>query len=435
MSSRPLASTRGGGLLMIFVLLTVLAGCGPTREEPGLFGRAEEPSTEPSEPVLRGTTDNPQLPVVGETLWTSADGRALTVRIAVHAVRRIPGATVLDWSVTPLTGAGLNNGEPVPTSFNLGLTRFGEDTVNIFLLDARRGQVHRPLTRIAPGPPECLCIPSRLAQVGLRVGETSLFQVAFPPLPTDLRSVDVDMATVPIFSSVPVTPIGMVPLVSNPVNLARSATAAIPIAGIGPFRSRPQGQRFSIGVDAVWSSSTFTSIAWTITSLEDGPGLKAAAGPPFADDPAPSPAYNVVAASGPRLELSGKAPFRSRLISTEVDGDRALECLCTDLRAWPSAVQQPSQVLTVVTNVPPIPRRTSVVDLVFPGAGRMRDLPVATAPDATFRSAGPALHEPELWTFREASPQSGWPAQIWPSPVPDSRELGVFRARVDEIVR
>jgi len=427
--------TRGGGLVVIVAFIMALSGCVHTREEPGLFGRAEEPTAEPTEPNLRSRTDNPNLPVVGETLWTSDDGLVLTARIAVHAVRRIPGATVLDWSVTPLSGSGLNNGEPVPASFNLGLTRFGEDTVNIFLFDARRGQIHRPLTRIGPGPPECLCIPSRLAQVGLRVGETTLLQVAYPALPSDLRSVDVDIATVPIFSSVPVTPVGMVPLASNPVNLARSATAAIPVAGIGPFRYRPQGQRFSIGVDAVWSSSTFTSIAWTITSLEDGPGLEAATGPPFADDPPPSPAYNLVAASGPRLVLAGEAPLRSRLIGTEVSGRRVLECLCTDLRAWPSAVQQPSQLLNVVTNLPPIPRRTSVVDLVFPGVGTMRDVPVATAPDATFRSAGPAVHQPERWTFREASPQSGWPALDWPTAVPDSRELGDFRATVDEIVR
>ena len=128
-----------------------LGGCVHTSEEPGLFGRAEEPTAEPSEPVQRGSTQNPQLPVVGETLWTSDEGLALTVRIAVHAVRRIPGATVLDWSVTPLSGAGLNNGEPVPASFNLGLTRFGEDTVNIFLFDARRGQVHRPADPDRPG--------------------------------------------------------------------------------------------------------------------------------------------------------------------------------------------------------------------------------------------------------------------------------------------
>jgi hypothetical protein len=123
------------------------------------------------------------------------------------------------------------------------------------------------------------------------------------------------------------------------------------------------------------------------------------------------------------------------LISTEVDGRRALECLCTDLRAWPSAVQKPYQLVNVVTNLPPIPRRTSVVDLVFPGVGTVRGVPVATAPDATFRSAGPAVHAPELWTFGEASPQSGWPAFNWPTPVPDSRELGDFRATVDEIVR
>ena len=434
MSRRPLAWTRGGGLIVILALIIALGGCVQTREEPGLFGRAEAPTAGPNETTLPSRTDNPNLPVAGEALWTSGEGLALTVRLAVHAVRRIPGATVLDWSVTPLSGVGLNIGEPVPESFNLGLSRFEEDTVNIFLLDPRRRQVHRPLVRVG-GRPECLCIPLRFAQPALRVGETTLFQVAYPPLPAELRSIDVDVATVPIFSRVPVTPVGMVPLVSSPINLARSAAAAPPVAGIGPFRYPPQGQRFSIGVDTVWSSSTFTSIAWTITSLEDGPGLAAVVGPPIAEGPPPSLAYNLAAASGPRLELPGQAPLRSRLVSTEVSSRPAVECLCTDLRSWPSAGQRPDQLVHLVTNLPPIPRRTSVVDLVFPGAGTMREVPVATAPDATFRSAGPAPHQSELWTFRVASPQSGWPAHNWPTPVPDSRELGDFRATVDEIVR
>jgi hypothetical protein len=40
--------------------------------------------------------------VADERTWTSADGLQIQVRIAVHAVRRVGGATVLDWSVTPI---------------------------------------------------------------------------------------------------------------------------------------------------------------------------------------------------------------------------------------------------------------------------------------------------------------------------------------------
>ena len=68
----------------------------------------------PASPYRAAPRSNPDLPVVGEAVWTSGEGLGLTVRIAVHAVRRIPGATVLDWSVTPLSGAGLNSGDAVP---------------------------------------------------------------------------------------------------------------------------------------------------------------------------------------------------------------------------------------------------------------------------------------------------------------------------------
>ncbi len=436
MSSGPLASGRGGRrVLIILAVLMTLGGCVYERQEPGLFGRLEQPTTAPSGPVPDIAEGNPDLPVVGEALWTSGEGLSVTVRLAVHAVRRIPGATVLDWSVTPLSAAGLTSGDAIPASLNLGLSRFGEESVNIFLLDSPRRLVLRPLTRIGPGLPECLCTPVRLAQLGLRLGETTLLQVAYPPLHSDARSVDVDIATVPIFSHVPVTPAGMVPLAISPTDLARPTDPATPVAGIGPFRSRPHGQRFSIGVDAVLAGSTFTSVAWTITSLERGPGLEAAVGPPFADDPPPDQAYNLIAASGPRLEIAGRAPLRSRLIRTELYGRRAMECLCTDLRSWPTAMQRPYQLVNVVTNLPPIPRGTSVVDLVLPGAGTLPDVPVRTAPDAMFRSAGPALYEPAVWTFRHNRPRAGWSALAWPTPVPNSGQLDGFRATVDEIVR
>jgi hypothetical protein len=85
--------------------------------------------------------------VVGEAIWTSADGLDITMRLAVHAVRRVEGVTVLDWSVTPLHGAGLRPKDPLPTTANLGLSRPGEGYPDILLVDAARARVYRPLTR------------------------------------------------------------------------------------------------------------------------------------------------------------------------------------------------------------------------------------------------------------------------------------------------
>src|SRR5215211_4002613 len=99
-------------LATFFTLAWLLTGCSYDHVEPGLFGQsaARETSAPPIRPVTpdeRAQTPNPDLPVVGEATWTSADGFDITMRVAVHAVRRTEGATVLDWSVTPLRGAGL----------------------------------------------------------------------------------------------------------------------------------------------------------------------------------------------------------------------------------------------------------------------------------------------------------------------------------------
>ena len=98
-----------------------LAGC-TYASEPGLFsskapGQPDFPSRSPSAPTPEPT--NPELPVAGERVWTSAEGLSVTVRYAVHAVRRIPGGSVLDWSVTPLSAPDLQFGAAIPGVMNL----------------------------------------------------------------------------------------------------------------------------------------------------------------------------------------------------------------------------------------------------------------------------------------------------------------------------
>jgi hypothetical protein len=79
------------------ILVCLVAGCSYDREEPGLFGRpvtreTAAPSIQRAAPAER-QVQNPELPVVGEAIWTSADGLGITVRIALHAFRRFPGGT------------------------------------------------------------------------------------------------------------------------------------------------------------------------------------------------------------------------------------------------------------------------------------------------------------------------------------------------------
>ena len=79
-------------------LALLLCGCTYSHEEPGLF-RVRNHSPGPSEPAVvlppPEQPGNADLPVAGETVWTTGEGAEVTVRFAVHALRRIPGATVL----------------------------------------------------------------------------------------------------------------------------------------------------------------------------------------------------------------------------------------------------------------------------------------------------------------------------------------------------
>jgi len=430
MSSRPLAVTR---CWLLLLLLAVVAGCTLDRSEPGLFERVEpapsEPNTEPPPPP-----GNPDLPVVGEATWTSGEGLDITVRLAVHAVRRIEGGTVLDWSVTPLSAPGLRAGDALPASFNLALTRFGEQNVNIFLIDARAQRVYRPLTRDAPGVPECLCTTTSAVQLGLRLHQTILLQVVYPPLPEAIRTVDVDIATVPVFSAVPVTPEGQIPLPNAPTELTRPGDRPVPAAASAVFSHGRSNQRFKIIIDSVQAGRSFTSISWTITALDQGPGLETVRTAPFAEEDPPLRPYNLTAASGPQLllHLARSPSLQAQLMST---GQAGSECLCTDLRTWTTALRQAGGQVSVVTNLPAVPLGFSAVHVVLPGVGILRDVPLTRASDSSLRSAGPTAYEPRFWSFRPGRPHPGWTGEGWPTPVPDPDDMPDFVATVSEIIR
>jgi len=423
----------------LVALACLVAGCSYDPVEPGLFGRprteqATAPPIRPGPPTETLPSPNPDLPVVGEAIWTTPEGLAITMRFAVHAVRRMEGSTVLDWSVTPLHGAGLEPKDPLPTTVDLGLSRPHEGYPDILLADAARARVYRPLTSKGWGS-LCLCTPVTLAQRNLRIGYTTLLQVAFPALPDELATVDVQLATVPPFWRVPVTPPGMLPLASYPTDLARPADQTPVIASTKPFSYRPAGQRYLVMVNAVYSSNSFTSIAWTILSIEPGRGLRAASTPPFADAAPPRRAYNPISAGGPQIKIGTRRPvWRARLVTTKLAGLGALECLCTDLRSG-AALRVTGQHMHVITNLPPVPSGTSTVDIVFPGLTTLTDIAVTPAPNSTFRSAGPAVRGAGFWTYRAEQPHPGWRPRDWPTPLPGRDQLRDFQTTVDEIVR
>jgi hypothetical protein len=425
---------------IVIATLLVLVGCTYSEREPGLLDRdtSRPPVGPPSSKTPPPTATplpvaNPELPVAGEAVWTSADGLDVQVRFAVHAVRRVDGGTVLDWSVTPIRSPHLRPGDAVPDSVELGLSRRWESSANVFLVDARRRTVYRPLVR-APDSDYCLCTPIWVSQRSLRIGVTTLLQVAFPELPDAVRTVDVDIPTVPQFWRVPVTPVGQVPVANRPTDLTRPAEVHPQVAMSDMFRYGASEQVFRVRVHRVIAGSTFTSLEWAIVSVTGGYGVEAAAAPPFASaDAATTTAHNPVAASGPVLRVDGDGTvLHTRVITTRSTSGEADECLCTDLRSWAAVLRRPDKVATVVTNYPALPKGTQQVEVVFAGLDRM-NVTITPVSDTTIHTAGPVPTNAKFWRLRRNIPRPGWKTGEWPTPVPTKAQLETYTATVDLI--
>jgi hypothetical protein len=436
------ARARGRGWYRIAPTVAaalLVAGCTYSEREPGLLDRhpsqptlgpqsSKSPSTATPLPVA-----NPELPVAGEAVWTSADGLDVQVRFAVHAVRRVDGGTVLDWSVTPIRAPNLRPGDAVRDSVDLGLSRRWESSANVFLVDAQRRTVYRPLLR-APDSEYCLCTPIWLSQRSLRIGVTTLQQVAFPELPDALRTVDVNIPTVPQFWRVPVTLVGQVPVAHRPTDLTRPAEVHPRVARSDMFRYGAGEQVFRVRVHRVIAGGSFTSLEWAIVSVTGGDGVEAASAPPFASvDAATVTAQNPVAASGPALRVAGDGTIlHARVMTNRLTSGEADECLCTDLRSWAAVLRQPDKVATVVTNYPALPKGTQQVEVVFDGLDPM-EVTVTPASDATINTASPVPTKPKFWRLRRDNPRPGWKAGEWPTPVPTRAQLEGYTATVDLI--
>ncbi|HEX8508614.1 MAG TPA: hypothetical protein VF635_03845 [Propionibacteriaceae bacterium] len=424
-------------------LLIVLGGCTYAREEPGLFSqRQSESNPRPAQETLSPPEPaNPKLPVAGEVLWTTAEGLGVQTRMAVHAIRRIGGATVLDWSVTPLRAPGLSLGDRIPSSVEFGLTRESYGDVNITLVDPSRGKIYRPLSHKSRQElHHCLCTPLWVTQLSLRIGETRLLQVAYPELPATVTALDVDLATLPPFVQVPVTGIGLVPTARRSVDLTRPERRPSSTSTAVRFFS-PQGQSSrvqSVSIDRVLASPGQTSVAWTLTSVTDQPAFGRL--PP---DPPVSrrvPTGVVITsqkwASGPVLIPAGgtRPALGPQWMTSKLEGRDYIECRCTRLDLWAASVRERGGRVTVTTNYPPLAAGTTAVDVLLPGAGRVRGVVVETAVAAARNGRARPADPREPWVYVPANPPRGWQPSEWPTPLPAVDELRDYLQLVDDIV-
>ena len=433
-------------------LLLIVSGCTYSSRELGLFGSDPTPSTPAASPAASapkpslpppnspepGTSTS--LPVLGEQTWVSGEGLALPFRIAIHAVRRFEGGTVLDWSVTPLASPGLRAGSPLPGSAGLALTRFDQGNINIELIDVAHRRVYRPLTASAGSALQhCLCSPPWVAERDLRVGVTTMLQVAYPALPSDVALIDVDITTVPVFDSVPVTPVGRVPQPGSGVDLARPIEDDTErTIWTEPFAyPAPPGQKLQIGVDRVWAGARVTSIQWTVKTLTAGTAINSILEPPLvAPDSTSVYDYADGYASGPRIvAVDGhrRSAMNALGMTTKISGLDRTECLCTDMRLWTTGLQQAGGQVSVVTNLPALPARRQTVDLDFPGLPTLHGVPVSRAPIADAASPGTTVAVPRTWTYRVTEPPSGWTVADWPSPLPNPRQMAGYRRTVEDL--
>jgi hypothetical protein len=399
------APRRGGRRLgaACLGLALLLTGCTYSDREPGLFGRSPVPSPTKTHVPAESPA---AIPVLGDAVYRSADRFDVSVRISVHAVRRILGGTVLDWSVTALAGPGATPGEQL--SLELGLF----EEFDISLIDSTSAKVYRPL--LGRGSGMCLCTPAYLAGQTMVVNSPRLLQTAFPKLPASARLVEVNIATVPMFSRVPVTPAGQAQTPASDTDLARPAKAEAPLASTQEFK-RPSGQSFVFEVNSVVASGTFTSVVWTIHALSSGPGS--------------------IGTAHPQIRRSGVGPdLRARTATVQSGSRKTVQCLCPALASLAGRLRNAGDHVTVVTNFPALPRGTTSADVQFPGIDPLVAISITPAPDGAFRAGSAVPARAATWSYRENRPQTGWPVSRWPSPVPVI-DPDRFAGTVDRLIR
>ena len=427
------------------VLALVLGGCTYSREEPGLFRvRSPSPSSPASPPLPEPDTENagpvnPQLPVAGETVWTSGEGVGVTVRFAVHAVRRIVGGTVLDYSITPLSAPGLATGDELPPQVDLGLTRYEGNDVAVWLLDPSGSRVYRSLAHVSPHEfHHCLCTPLWVSQPAFRVGQTQLLQLTFPTLPRRLHQVDVLIANQEPVVGVPVTPVGQVPtpgtgividLLRPPGPPQTGALRSVGVPALGPTA------RVQVGLDEVLAAPGVTALRWTLRAPAGLSYRLFAVGAPVSR-PVPAgvavPALN--SADGPTLGVPRhRGSLTASWLTNRFRGVAGYECLCSELDLWARSLTQPGGVVHLTTLYPGLPAGTRTVEVGVPGLPAV-PVRVQTLRPAAERVGRPVPGTDGTWVYSSDAPPLSRGVGEWPTPLPDPWQLPDYRGRTERVL-
>ena len=336
--------------------------------------------------------------------------------------------------MTPLSGGDLGANDAVPSSLNLGLSRFGEGNTNVFLLDSAARRLYRPLTRRGPGLQSCLCTPVWLVQRELRIGHTTLLQT--PTLGCRTTFSPLTSTSPPCRSLLGADEPGRDGAGGgDPTDLTRPVTGcgrrqhsrvhlpARPPAVHHHYRHRLRQQHLHLD-------------RWSIQSTDSGLGLEAADRPPFADDRPPPTAYNPISASGPQALINGRGqpPIRARLATTKLAGRGALDC-CARSAALGDG-HAPSRSAGECRH-PPARHFGGLVDGGH-RAARTGNL-VRRRPHRRSRFHLPIGRRlpvrPNYWAVAPGESHPGWDSAAWPTPLPRPDQLTDFRATVDEMVR
>jgi len=208
---------------------------------------------------------------VAGSFVVDANNTGAGVRFAVHGVRRVPGGSVLDYSVTALEPRAGEGADP-----DIDLDFFGlGNAPNVNLIDPGAEAVYRPLAEEQGG-----CVCTFVYDAGLEAGVTDLHQAAFPDLPEELSEVTVEFGNGPLVQDVPVTPEGQVATASEETDLAAPAQE-LPVAGstekfvypvATPSGDRPEEQPLRIDVNEVLAGSAGTTLVWTVSATRAGAG-------------------------------------------------------------------------------------------------------------------------------------------------------------------
>jgi hypothetical protein len=232
-----------------------------------------------------------------------------------------------------------------------------------------------------------------------------------------------------------------VPTTRQRVDLTRPARPAWPGSRAVVFHyPGPQHSRVSsITVDRVLAWPGGSAVEWTLRSLTDqSPYRLQPLGPPVsAARPEGVELATQNPANGPTLRAAGLPRggrgLAVRWVTTRATGRPAYECLCSDIGLWARARNRSGGAVHLVGLYPALPARTATVVVRLPGASAVR-LPVTAAPDAAARLGPPVNHSGRTWVYSNDVPPQGWPAQEWPTPLPDEWQLPDYRAFVEDIL-